>query len=73
MSDAQKIVDDWNARHPVGTLVEVFRQSTGATRFRAKTSSEAFVFFGKQPVVKLAGKFGSWALALLEVVEAVDE
>lgn len=71
MTDAQQIVDDWNARYPVGTLVRIM-----GTKVEGRTSAPAMLAGGTFPAVMVFGmsgeNSGAWSLHGVEVVE-VDE
>lgn len=56
----QKIVDDWNDKHPVGTPVIVNRD--GGEQFHTVTRSGAELLSGHTPVVWVKGLSGCWAL-----------
>ena len=54
----QKQVDNWNAKHPVGTLVR-FEEIVGrGETLRSATRGEASVFGGHTAVIFLEGKSG---------------
>lgn len=54
----QRQVDNWNAKHPVGTLVG-FEELVGrGETYRAVTRDEASVFGGHTAVIFLEGKSG---------------
>jgi hypothetical protein len=54
------IVDNWNAIHPVGSLVEVTKDNGNVEE--TTTTSEAWVLSGCIAVVKLAGISGCYNL-----------
>lgn len=62
----QKIVDDWNEKHPVGTVVKVSNGLGVATQ--APTSSPAMLLTKSTPVVWLKGVHNYIALSRVEVV-----
>ena len=57
----QKIVDEWNAAHPVGTPVAV-TQDDGSV-VETTTRSEAWCLGHGEPVVKYAGRTGCYLLS----------
>lgn len=59
--------DAWNAKHAVGTVVDVTKDLGNVVR--TKTRSEAQVLSGHTPVIWLDGISGCY---LLERVKAVD-
>lgn len=64
----QAICDAWNAKHPVGTLVDYSSVIGEKPTFQGKTRCVAYVLSGHTPVVFLEGKSGCVAL---EAVKAV--
>lgn len=67
MNGAQRAVDDWNERHPVGALVRIM-----GTKAEGRTSGRAFVS-AHGPVVMVVGmdgeNSGAWSLWSVEVAE----
>ncbi|NVZ22665.1 hypothetical protein HX794_23760 [Pseudomonas costantinii] len=54
----QKQVDNWNAKHPIGTLIS-FEEIVGhGETHRGASSDEATVFGGHTAVIFLQGKSG---------------
>ena len=64
----QKIVDDWNDNHPVGTPVIVNRDS--GEDFHTVTRSGADLLSGHTPVVWVKGLAGCYALTHVRAVAA---
>ncbi|MHC8321171.1 hypothetical protein ACYZT4_10800 [Pseudomonas sp. GB2N2] len=54
----QRQVDNWNAKHPVGTTVSFENIVGRGETFRAATRDEASVFGGHSAVIFLEGKSG---------------
>lgn len=65
-SDLQKIVDDWNEKHPVGTLVTVANSVGDVTQ--AETSAPAMLLAKSTPVVWLKGVRDYIQLARVQVI-----
>lgn len=59
-SKQQQAVDDWNAKHPPGTQVNV-RMDNGSTR-ETKTRSEAWLLGGHTAVILMEGISGGYSL-----------
>lgn len=59
--DLQKQCDDWNAKHPVGTEVEVLKDN--GTIERTKTRSKAYVMSEHTAVIFLDGISGCYLLS----------
>jgi hypothetical protein len=64
----QAIVDDWNARHPIGTRV-AFRFAA-AEEGQTITRSAAYLSpgFDHTPMVEIEGQAGGWYLSHLRVI-----
>ncbi|NAQ13485.1 hypothetical protein PscP89CL_04250 [Pseudomonas syringae] len=54
----QKRVDNWNAKHPVGTLVSFENIIGRGETHRGASSGEAYVVGGHTAVIFLEGKSG---------------
>lgn len=64
--EEQKLVDEWNRRHPVGTSVRRYKYinpNREAEPVLTKTTSAAWVLGGHTAVVMVEGKAGCVALA----------
>jgi hypothetical protein len=66
LSALQKIVAEWNEKHPVGTLVRI-RNGLGVVT-QAPTSAPAMILTKTTPVVWLKGVHNYVALSRVEVV-----
>lgn len=67
----QKLVDDWNAAHPIGTPVTRYKLINPlAEPVETKTRSEAWVMGGHSAMVMVDGKSGG---VLLESVVLADK
>jgi hypothetical protein len=64
---AQRIVDAWNEKHPVGTPVLVRPVITQAPTYKSRTRSEAWIM-GTHASVMIEGKAGGYILTALDVV-----
>lgn len=68
--DGAQQVADWNAAHPVGTLVRYWRGiREGEPSGTGPTRSEAWLLSGHTPVVLIDGTSGGIALTHVEVVD----
>ena len=63
---AQRAVDDWNAKYPVGQKVMVHRDN--GVDFPTITRSEAQVLSGHSPVVWIEGIAGCYHLDFVEAI-----
>lgn len=61
----QKIVDDWNAKHPIGTAVVLRR---GNQDFHTRTRAAAELLDGHIPVVHVDGLSGRYALGHITAI-----
>lgn len=62
----QKIIDDWNAKYPAGTIVDLIRDN-GKTK-RTITRSKAHLLSGHTAVIWLEGVTGCYALERVKAV-----
>lgn len=70
MGDVQKKVDEWNAKYPVGTTVDVYlcARPLEDLKGRFKTRSEAWAMGGHTAVVMIEGVFGAWELEAMKPI-----
>lgn len=69
MKAAERIVEEWNRRVPVGTAVRYWTGAKSGPGRRGETRSEAFALGGHTACVQVTGHAAAIALSHVELLE----